>query len=83
MDSGLLGQFTQFFELLPNTFRDTAKPLGMSAIYLLTTTAERFFPRFGFEVVTREDVPDSVKASVEFQGACPATAVIMRRTIRG
>lgn len=29
--------------------------------------------------ITREDVPASVRASVEFQSACPASAVVMRR----
>ena len=45
----------------------------------LTTTAERFFPRFGFERITRDDVPASVQASIEFREACPASATVMRR----
>jgi N-acetylglutamate synthase-like GNAT family acetyltransferase len=49
------------------------------AIYLLTTTAERFFPRFGFEIIDRADVPASVLASAEFTHACPSTAIVMRR----
>lgn len=48
-------------------------------MFLLTTTAERFFPRFGFEIVGRDDVPASVQSSVEFVSACPASAVVMRR----
>src|SRR5262249_52395857 len=34
-----------------------AQELEVPAVYLLTTTAERFFPRFGFEPITRTDVP--------------------------
>jgi amino-acid N-acetyltransferase len=49
------------------------------AVFLLTTTAERFFPKFGFELVTRDDVPASVRSSVEFRSACPASAVVMRK----
>ena len=56
-----------------------AKKLGASTVFLLTTTAADFFPRFGFERISREDVPASVRASVEFQSACPASAVVMRR----
>jgi amino-acid N-acetyltransferase len=52
------------------------------AVFLLTTTAERFFPRFGFERISREDVPDSVRQSVEFQSACPAAASVMRKQLR-
>ena len=48
-------------------------------VFLLTTTAENFFPRFGFEQISREDVPRSVQASVEFQSACPASATVMRK----
>ena len=49
------------------------------AVYLLTTTAGGFFPRFGFERITRSDVPAGVRQSAEFQGCCCATALVMRR----
>jgi amino-acid N-acetyltransferase len=55
---------------------------GAEAVFLLTTTAERFFPKFGFEQIDREQVPASVRQSVEFQSACPASAVVMRRHLR-
>lgn len=54
-----------------------ARERGVSAVFLLTTTAEGFFPRFGFVRVPRAAVPESVRASVEFQSACPASAVVM------
>jgi amino-acid N-acetyltransferase len=55
---------------------------GASTVFLLTTTAERFFPRFGFEQIPREEVPPSVRESVEFQSACPASAIVMRKQCR-
>jgi amino-acid N-acetyltransferase len=57
----------------------TARQAGASSVYLLTTTAEQFFPRFGFSRVAREDVPAGVLRSVEFQSACPTSATVMRR----
>ena len=54
---------------------------GANAVFLLTTTAERFFPQFGFEQIDREQVPPSVRASVEFQSACPASAIVMRKQL--
>jgi len=60
---------------------DLARTLGASAIYLLTTTAERYFPKFGFEPIQRSEVPASVQISVEFTSACPASAVVMRKTL--
>lgn len=58
-----------------------AEVAGIEELYLLTTTAEKYFPRFGFTRTTRSAVPDAVKASAEFQGACPDTAVVMTRRV--
>jgi amino-acid N-acetyltransferase len=54
---------------------------GTRTAFLLTTTAEGFFPKLGFELVAREDVPASVRTSIEFQSACPASATVMRRRL--
>jgi amino-acid N-acetyltransferase len=58
-----------------------AQTHGADTVFLLTTTAERFFPRFGFEQIARDDVPASVQASIEFQSACPASAIVMRKRL--
>ncbi|HYW50154.1 MAG TPA: arsenic resistance N-acetyltransferase ArsN2 [Gemmatimonadaceae bacterium] len=54
---------------------------GLEALYLLTTTAEDYFPRFGFTRVERAAVPPGIAATVEFRSACPASAVAMRRVV--
>jgi N-acetylglutamate synthase-like GNAT family acetyltransferase len=56
-----------------------AESRGVHALYLLTTTAERYFPTFGFVPTSREGIPDEVRATAEFQGACPASAIAMVR----
>ena len=56
---------------------------GVQAVYLLTTTAEGYFPRFGFRRVGRDEVPAEVRESVEFREACPESAVAMVREVRG
>ena len=56
---------------------------GATTAFLLTTTAADFFSRFGFQSVSRDEVPDDVKQSVEFAGACPASAVVMRARLHG
>ncbi|HEY8852245.1 MAG TPA: arsenic resistance N-acetyltransferase ArsN2 [Gemmatimonadaceae bacterium] len=58
-----------------------AEVAAIEELYLLTTTAEKYFPRFGFTRTTRSTVPDAVKTSAEFQGACPDTAVVMTRRV--
>src|SRR6266566_34565 len=60
---------------------ERAEEAGIDELYLLTTTAEEYFPRFGFTRTTRAAVPDAVKSSAEFRGACPDTAVVMTRRI--
>lgn len=59
-----------------------AQERRVPAIYLLTTTAADYFPRFGFGRVTRADVPTGVQQSVEFTSACPSTAIVMRKLLR-
>ena len=54
-----------------------AEARGFSALYLLTTTAESYFPSFGFSRVSRDVVPDAVKATEEFTSACPSSAAVM------
>lgn len=60
-----------------------ATTLRARAVYLLTTTAESYFPRFGFERIDRSEVPAGVQQSVEFTSACPASAVVMRLRFHG
>jgi amino-acid N-acetyltransferase len=55
-----------------------ARERGVEAVYLLTTTAEMYFPRFGFEKIGRDETPAGVRTSVEFRSACPSTATVMR-----
>jgi amino-acid N-acetyltransferase len=47
------------------------------ALYLLTMTAERYFPSFGFVETTRDAVPAEVRATAEFCNVCPASATVM------
>lgn len=50
---------------------------GVKALYLLTTTAERFFDRLGYSRIERETVPESIKATHEYAGICPASSAVM------
>ena len=60
---------------------DAARARGATEMYLLTTTAEPFFAALGFRIIGRDDVPDSVRQSVEFVRACPSSATVMARRI--
>lgn len=54
-----------------------ARRRGLRSLYLLTTTAADYFPRFGFTSVDRESAPAAVRESREFSEACPSTAHFM------
>ena len=56
---------------------------GVNTVYLLTMSAERYFPKFGFERISRDQVPPSVRQSVEFQSSvCSTSAIAMRKQIQ-
>ncbi|WP_027883377.1 arsenic resistance N-acetyltransferase ArsN2 [Meiothermus rufus] len=56
---------------------ELAQHKKLTSLSLLTTTAQGFFTRFGFTPVERSELPQSLWASAELQGACPKTAVAM------
>jgi amino-acid N-acetyltransferase len=58
---------------------EEGRTAGVREVYLLTTSAEHYFPRLGFACVNRESIPAALHASAEFTGACPASAVVMRK----
>ena len=58
-----------------------AKNLGLNTVYLLTETAQGYFPKIGYEAVSREDAPDSLKQSTEFSHVCPTSAIFMKNKI--
>jgi len=51
---------------------------GLREFYLLTTTAEPYFRKRGFQKIDRDEVHPQLLASREFKDACPSTAVCMR-----
>jgi amino-acid N-acetyltransferase len=54
-----------------------ARQAGLGAVYLLTTTAAGYYPRFGFVTIPRTDAPPAIAASREFTSVCPSSATCM------
>jgi amino-acid N-acetyltransferase len=48
---------------------------NIDELYLLTTTAEGFFTKLGFEKIARRLSPAPLQTSIEFQKLCPDSAV--------
>ena len=62
---------------------ESAAAGGARSVYLLTTTAESYFPRHGFRLTDRASVPAEVRESVEFTTACPSSAAVMVLSLEG
>jgi amino-acid N-acetyltransferase len=58
-----------------------ARANGVRSLYLLTTTAEPFFTKQGYEHAPRDSAPAAIRATREFAGICPASSAFMTRTL--
>lgn len=54
---------------------------GVERLWLLTTSADGFFASLGWMVTDRASAPEAVRASRQFSGLCPASAVLMCRRL--
>ncbi|WP_291036782.1 arsenic resistance N-acetyltransferase ArsN2 [Dyadobacter sp. 50-39] len=72
---GIAGQMVE--HLLAN-----ADKQKLQAIYLITTTADRYFDRYGFTAVDRQQVPEAIQQTRQFSGLCPSSAVVMKRNLK-
>jgi amino-acid N-acetyltransferase len=58
-----------------------AREHGAREMYLLTTTAEHFFARAGYERIARDAAPEAIRATQEFAALCPVSAALMRKRL--
>jgi amino-acid N-acetyltransferase len=54
---------------------------SVRSLYLLTTTAESFFRRLGYERIDRSRAPPSIKRTREFACLCPASSAFMVKSL--
>ncbi|TET06649.1 MAG: GNAT family N-acetyltransferase [Candidatus Thorarchaeota archaeon] len=57
---------------------EVAKGKDITRLFLLTDTAEDFFKKRGFVIVTRDKVPHDMKQSIEFTTLCTSSPSMMR-----
>lgn len=58
-----------------------AQSQGAKDIYLLTTTAERFFEGLGYVRVERNIVPLAIRRTQEFATLCPSSSIVMTKQL--
>ena len=66
---------------LYNFIEKYALDKGVLRLYLLTTTAEKYFARLGYDVIDRNSAPKSIKESTQFRTLCPQSAVLMQKSL--
>ncbi len=71
------GLATILFEKL--TF--AAKSAGAKEIWLMTTDADKYFLKKGFEYVDRDHAPEPVKQTAQFTTLCSSTAIVMKKEL--
>ena len=54
-----------------------AAEMKIKSIFLLTTTADRFFEGLGYRRLPRDQAPLTIRGSNQFASLCPASAVLM------
>lgn len=59
-----------------------ARTQQIRSIYLLTTRADRFFTRLGYQTIPRRNAPVPVQETAEFQSICPESAVCMFKELQ-
>ena len=60
---------------------EQAKRDGAERLWLLTSEAAEFFAELGWVPVERDSAPQAVRQSRLFRDLCPATAVLMSRSL--
>jgi amino-acid N-acetyltransferase len=60
---------------------EKAQAAGVKELYLITTTADQYFQRHGFQVVDRQHMPASIQQTRQFSDLCPSSAIVMKRVL--
>ncbi len=55
---------------------------NIQSLYLLTTTAENYFKRYGFKTIERATVPVVIQQTKEYSSLCPSSAIMMSKKIK-
>jgi amino-acid N-acetyltransferase len=71
----------QIAATLVKMLEEQAVSSGITAMYLLTETADQYFSNKGYNTITREEVPNEVKQSSEFSHVCPVSAIVMKKPL--
>lgn len=78
-DENLRGQ--GLGKYLVDELEQAAIRAGVQTLYLVTTSADQFFTKLGYTVTNRDSLPDVVKQQRQLKDVCPASAVVMSKSL--
>ena len=55
-----------------------ARTRGLRELWLLTVTAQEFFPKLGFTVAARDEAPPEIAGTLQWAAMCPSSSTAMR-----
>jgi len=67
--------------ILVQFIEDYVQKQGVRSIYLLTTTAENFFLKRGYQKIDRSAVPDFIKNTKEYSVLCSSSSALMQKAL--
>ena len=67
--------------MLVEFIEDYVQKQGVKSIYLLTTTAENFFLKRGYQKTDRNAVPDFIKNTKEYSVLCSSSSTLMKKAL--
>jgi amino-acid N-acetyltransferase len=66
---------------LVTTLEDYSLTQKLEKLFLLTTTAVKFFEPLGYCTIARELVPREIQETTEFSAICPRSAAVMMKNL--
>lgn len=60
---------------------DKCRRDNIEEIYLLTTTAEKYFLKYGYVKIERSEAPENIKKTSQFSDLCPSSSAFMRKIL--
>lgn len=72
----------QIAKKLVQLLEQKAASSGIITMYLLTETAEKYFSRNNYQLITRKEVPEPLFRSSEFSHVCPVSATVMKKELQ-
>jgi len=72
----------QIAKKLVQLLEQKAASSGIITMYLLTETAEKYFSRNNYQMITRKEVPEALFRSSKFSHVCPVSATVMKKELQ-